>query len=71
MLNGELHLHPKMPDTWKRLSFPLYWKGSKLKISITEDQVEIKTDQDAEIELVIYGKKTAFTGQLQFEMIHI
>ncbi|MEC0243136.1 glycosyl hydrolase family 65 protein [Paenibacillus dokdonensis] len=71
MLDGELHLHPRMPESWHRLAFPLYWKGSKLECIITKDQLEIKTDCTDEVHLVIYGKRVSFTGQLQFEMIHI
>ncbi|MCJ8011612.1 glycoside hydrolase family 65 protein [Paenibacillus sp. KQZ6P-2] len=71
MLDGELHLHPKIPGKWQRLSFPLYWKGSLLKLNITKDQLQITTDSKDEIHLVIEGKKVSFTGQLQFEMIHI
>lgn len=71
MLDGQLHLHPKLPEAWERLSFPLYWKGAKLQLSITKERLEIQTEDKNEVHLVLFGKKVSFTGQLQFELIHI
>ncbi|MDR9853158.1 glycoside hydrolase family 65 protein [Paenibacillus sp. VCA1] len=71
MLDGALHVHPKMPDAWERLSFPLFWKGTKLQFNMTKDRMEISADTQEEIELVIYGKKMSFQGRLQFELMHI
>lgn len=71
MLDGMLHVHPKMPDAWERLSFPLFWKGTKLQFNITKDEMEILADTQEVIELVIYGQKMSFQGRLQFERMHI
>ncbi|HWO53703.1 MAG TPA: glycoside hydrolase family 65 protein [Paenibacillus cookii] len=71
MLDGMLHVHPKMPDAWERLSFPLFWEGTKLQFNITKDEMEILADTQEVIELVIYGQKMSFQGRLQFERMHI
>lgn len=38
---GALHLAPRLPSGWKRLSFPLIWQGSEMHFSITADDVSV------------------------------
>jgi alpha,alpha-trehalose phosphorylase len=38
--NGELSFNPRLPERWKRLSFPLFVRGQKLLVDISHDRVE-------------------------------
>lgn len=71
MLSGELHVHPKLPDHWSRLSIQLHWKGTLLQLNITKETLEITSESDEEVCLIIYGQKTCFTRKLQFDSLKI
>ncbi len=32
--NGELHLNPALPEQWQQLSFPLFWQGCELQVTL-------------------------------------
>lgn len=42
-----LTLHPRLPAAWKRLAFPLVWKGAPVRIEITPGGTRISNDGDA------------------------
>ena len=42
MLDGKLRIEPRLPENWKKLRYTLYWKGEKLAVSITGDDVQIE-----------------------------
>nr|WP_314845707.1 glycosyl hydrolase family 65 protein [uncultured Microbacterium sp.] len=35
---GELSFDPRLPADWPSLSFPLQWRGSQLKVTVTRDE---------------------------------
>lgn len=41
--NGELHLHPQLPEEWQKLTFPLYWQGSEITIALNQQSVHIES----------------------------
>lgn len=65
MLDGALHLNPKLPQEWERLTFPLYWKSARLEVDITHDALRISTDANEELTLIIRGTATSFVNQLE------
>ncbi|RJG21990.1 glycoside hydrolase family 65 protein [Paenibacillus thiaminolyticus] len=65
MLDGQLHLNPKLPQDWERLTFPLYWKNARLEVDITHDALRISTDANEELTLIIRGTATSFVNQLE------
>ncbi|KFZ41718.1 hypothetical protein JS80_15015 [Anoxybacillus sp. KU2-6(11)] len=42
MLDGKLRIHPKLPKQWKKLSFPIYWRGDRLEVTVTHEQLVVK-----------------------------
>lgn len=42
MLDGKLRMHPKLPKQWKKLSFPIYWRGDRLEVTVTHEQLVVK-----------------------------
>lgn len=64
MLEGKLRIDPHLPDAWERLSFFLYWKGEKLHVEITKDQLRLTNlTNTAPVVLTVYGQEYAVNGQ--------
>ncbi|CUA79115.1 glycoside hydrolase family 65 protein [Anoxybacillus suryakundensis] len=42
MLDGKLRIHPKLPKQWTKLSFPIYWRGDRLEVTVTHEQLVVK-----------------------------
>lgn len=42
MLNGRLRIAPHLPKEWDKLCYTLLWKGQKLAVTVTKDNVEIR-----------------------------
>jgi hypothetical glycosyl hydrolase len=42
MLDGKLRIHPKLPKQWKKLSFPIYWRGDRLEVTVTHEELIVK-----------------------------
>ncbi|MFF2909793.1 glycoside hydrolase family 65 protein [Paenibacillus sp. NPDC057934] len=57
MLDGKLHLAPKLPEHWDRLSFPLYWQGKRLEVNITPQEISITNVTGGSIQLIVHGKQ--------------
>jgi kojibiose phosphorylase len=51
-----LTLNPILPEKWKRLSFPIVWKGTNVKIDITKDSVTITNIDKNPITAEVWGK---------------
>lgn len=58
MLGGKLRIDSKLPDNWDELSFPIYWKGDRLKIKVTKEEITIhnETQKQSQIALTVHGK---------------
>lgn len=55
---GTLRLNPKLPPSWKSLSFPLAWRGERLQVKVTRDKllVERLTTGTGQLNLSIHGQ---------------
>ncbi|QOS81150.1 glycoside hydrolase family 65 protein [Paenibacillus sp. JNUCC31] len=65
MLDGQLHLDPKLPESWSRLKFPLYWHNQLLHITITPEGILIESDAEEEISLLLSGQQVTFSKRFQ------
>jgi len=65
MLDGQLHLDPKLPESWSSLKFPLYWHNQLLHITITSEGILIDSDAEEEISLLLSGKQVTFSKRFQ------
>ncbi len=52
--NTTLDISPRLPQNWKSLSFILNWKGERLKIKITSNDVVIEGIKNSKV--TVYGK---------------
>ena len=56
MLDGKLRICPKLPKGWDKLSYTLFWKGQKLRVTATKEQVIVENiTQTAIAELEVNG----------------
>lgn len=54
--NG-ISLAPYLPDGWTKLSFTLLWRGTSLRVTVTQDDCEIKREGGAPISMLLHGKE--------------
>jgi len=66
MIDGKLQISPILPDSWKRLHFYIFWKGQKLSVDISKDELQILNLTGTEmVELYIYGEKVIFKDEVR------
>jgi hypothetical glycosyl hydrolase len=68
MLDGKLHLNPKLPKLWNGFRFPLYWQGVRMDVHLTHSEVNIVTSSEQALELIIQGCKIIFHRELNFQL---
>ncbi len=54
--DGELHLNPALPEQWQQLSFPLFWQGCELQVTLDAQRIAIRTS--APVSLRLNGQLT-------------
>ncbi len=70
MLGGNLRIDPALPDVWTNLSYTLYWRGQKLKVDVTHEQVTVtKLTGDEPITLTLCGKEQTLTDSLTCALV--
>ncbi|WP_018757685.1 glycoside hydrolase family 65 protein [Paenibacillus terrigena] len=67
MLDGRLHLNPKLPQSWTGFKFPLYWQGARLEVQVSLNAVHIVTASEQELELIIHGSTIKFHKELNMQ----
>ncbi|WP_039031885.1 glycoside hydrolase family 65 protein [Leclercia adecarboxylata] len=61
VVEGELHLAPKLPAHWRRLTFPLRWRNARLRVTLEDDLLTI--DTTAPVTLTLWGKTLNASGR--------
>lgn len=58
MLGGELRIDSKLPGNWDELSFPVYWKGDRLKVKVTKTDISVtnETKKQNQTTFTVHGK---------------
>lgn len=58
MLNGRLRINPRLPKNWEELIFTLYWKGEKLEVTVTGENVLVQNlTGTKQVTLSVNGKE--------------
>ena len=52
----EIAAAPFLPQGWTGYSFKFLYKGRLFKLTLTEKKLEIETDEELELEMILYGK---------------
>ena len=64
ILNGKLHISPRLPKEWNTLSFPLCYKGQKLFVSAGLKGATVINRGGKEVDVMLYGNaRTLRPGQ--------
>jgi len=61
IMEGELHLAPKLPVHWRRLAFPLRWRNARLRFTFENDVLTI--DTTAPVTLTLWGKTVCVSAR--------
>ncbi|MBS2140249.1 glycoside hydrolase family 65 protein, partial [Escherichia coli] len=48
---GELQLNPAFPEPWQQLSFPLFWQGCELQVTLDAQRIAIRTSAPVSLRL--------------------
>lgn len=49
--DGELHLNPALLEQWQQLSFPLFWQGCELQVTLDAQRIAIRTSAPVSLRL--------------------
>ncbi|CAH5636940.1 Kojibiose phosphorylase [Enterobacter cloacae] len=60
IVEGELHLAPKLPAHWRKLSFPLRWRNVQMRFSFEDDALTVESS--APVTLTLWGKTLNVSG---------
>ena len=55
--DGLLHFNPNIPKEWKSIAFKILFRGITVEVKVSHDAVELKSDSDKEVEVIINGVK--------------
>ncbi|MGX1900071.1 putative glycosyl hydrolase [Thermolongibacillus altinsuensis] len=57
MLDGKLRINPKLPKQWKKLVFPIYWRGDRLEVTVTHETLHVKkvTNENEKVVFEVFG----------------
>jgi maltose phosphorylase len=55
ILDGKLVLNPQIPANWKVFAFKLLFRGSQLKIEVTDKQVSIHNESDVDASIILFN----------------
>ncbi len=62
--NGALSLDPRLPRSWEGLTFRFTWRGSRLRVDLTADAVELTVEHGSSVELTVRGEPVTVTTDL-------
>lgn len=68
MKASSLHIAPRLPKKWSSLCFSIIFKGQRLIIHATQEEVHITNTGSSPVSVIIYGQETAIQpGQTYVE----
>ena len=57
--DGHLRIRPNCPKQWEKFTYPIYWKGNKLDVTVCKDGVEV------------INEGTAFMAEIKGQMVTV
>ncbi|MCL6457865.1 MAG: glycoside hydrolase family 65 protein, partial [Gorillibacterium sp.] len=66
--NDRLLLKPIIPDPWKSFSFKVMFRGSRLQVSATEQEVIVSNETDTSAAIRIYDQDYTVDGLSQVKV---
>jgi hypothetical glycosyl hydrolase len=67
LAGGRLRVSPRLPRAWKALRFPIWWRGNRLSVFVTQDSLAIvnETVGAGPIEIEVHGTAHVMKGRLE------
>ncbi len=61
---GRLSFDPRLPASWPSLRFPIAWRGSRLRVELTQEELAITVEQEGEgaVSLTVRGEEHLVTA---------
>lgn len=60
---GKLSFDPRLPDAWSRITFPLCWRGHRLRVTVSSDALEIASEGGGPgVEITVRGARHEMTA---------
>ncbi|SES07795.1 glycoside hydrolase family 65 protein [Pedobacter rhizosphaerae] len=63
--DGKLQFNPFLPGKWKSFAFTIGFRGATLKVNITEHGINIKNNNDVDLEIGIKGQIYKLAGNAE------
>ena len=67
MMNGQLRIEPKLPESWNSLQFSIIWKGQKLQVFVDKQKLLVK-NCTATKKVEVYRSNKAYSIDTELEM---
>jgi maltose phosphorylase len=62
VIDGELHVDPTLAPGWTGLRFQILFRGSRLRVSVTDDGVRIQNQSQDDVSIVLAGQRHGVGG---------
>ena len=59
---GEFALDPRLPDTWASLTFRLTLRGSRVRVTVRSDELDLTIEEGEEVTLDVRGESVTVTA---------
>lgn len=69
MESETLTINPLLPRKWEQVSFPLIWKGQKVRITINHKKIFVENMSDDDLKINICGNEYIISAQKSIEHI--
>ncbi|MBK0384261.1 glycoside hydrolase family 65 protein [Pedobacter sp. SD-b] len=66
--DGQLHFDPFLPSNWKSFSFKVNFRGTNLKIKISDKSFQIENNHDRDLKISVYGQNHVLKGLKTLEV---
>lgn len=68
--DGALHLNPFNPGHWKSFSFKVMFRGSRLKVTVGEQDVTVANETETPAAINVYGQEYKLGGMSHVKISH-
>jgi trehalose/maltose hydrolase-like predicted phosphorylase len=65
-----LTFKPCMPDEIESISFQVIWKGQRVSVTVTRNEVLVKNMSDKELSIIVFGKLSALKAGAQANLAY-
>jgi len=68
--DNKIHFKPQIPEQWKNYSFKVHFRGSLLKVSVSNLEVNVFNLSDQSVALIVFNKEYKLRGNEEIRIIY-